>query len=146
MPRNSWAPCSAAIDVACEKRFAAAQKILEDHETTLAGQTGAIGYCMGGGIVLHAARKAMSLKAVASFHGSLGAKITASPGTMTTPILVLTGKDDPFVPSKQVAAFRKEMDTAKANYSVKVYDGAKHSFTNPDADSFGKKIRDTAGL
>ncbi len=94
---------------------------------------------MGGGIVLHAARTGMDLKAVASFHGSLGGKITASPGTLKAPILVMNGQADPFVSSQALEGFKQEMDAAKADYKLVNYPGAKHSFTNPDADTFGKK-------
>ena len=39
-----------------------------------------------------------------------------------------------------VAAFKKEMDSAGANYQVVTYPGAQHSFTNPEADALGKKF------
>ena len=51
-------------------RFNAALEVLKAHKTTDAGKSGAIGYCMGGGIVLHMARYGADLKAVASFHGA----------------------------------------------------------------------------
>ncbi len=124
-----------------EKRFSAARLLLESHNTTQADNTGAIGYCMGGGIILHAARLGMNLKAIASFHGSLGGKITAKVGQITAPLLVMNGKDDPFVSKEALAGFKKEMETAKANLKLINYEGAKHSFTNPDADGFGQKFK-----
>lgn len=33
-----------------------------------------------------------------------------------------------------------EMDRAEVKYSFTNYPGAKHSFTNPEADDFGKKF------
>ena len=123
-----------------EKRFGSARNILESHPKTLKGNIGAIGYCMGGGIVLHMARRGADLKAVASFHGSLGPKITAKPGSITAPLLVLNGKEDPFVSQKVLDGFQAEMKTAGANLILKNYPGAKHSFTNPGADGFGKKF------
>ena len=33
------------------------------------------------------------------------------------------------------------MDAADANYEFIEYPGAKHSFTNPDADKFGEKFK-----
>jgi dienelactone hydrolase len=52
-------------------RFEAAHQVLKDHATVDASRTAAIGYCFGGGVVLHMARVGSSLKAVASFHGAL---------------------------------------------------------------------------
>jgi dienelactone hydrolase len=65
---------------------------------------------------------------------------TAAPGTIKTQILVLTGGNDPFVPQEQIDAFKKEMDTAGADYELVIYPGVKHSFTNPDADKYGKQF------
>ena len=53
-------------------------------------------------------------------------------------ILVLTGEADPMVPPEQVEAFKKEMQAAGARVEVVSYPGAKHSFTNPDADKAGR--------
>ena len=41
------------------------------------------------------------------------------------------------MPSEQVEAFRKEMQTAGARVEVVTYPGAKHGFTNPDAGKYG---------
>ncbi len=40
-----------------------------------------------------------------------------------------------------VAAFKKEMEHAKANYRVVVYPGAQHAFSNTEADELGKKFK-----
>ena len=53
-------------------RFRAALKALKEQPTVDPEKIAAIGYCMGGAIVLNAARQGMDLDAVASFHGSLG--------------------------------------------------------------------------
>ena len=92
----------------------------------------AIGYCFGGTCALQMARQNMPLKGVVSFHGDLS---TPTPGTKVTPrVLVLTGAADSFVPPEQVKKFEKEMTDAGAQYNVISYEGAHHSFTNPDAD------------
>jgi len=64
----------------------------------------------------------------------------AKPEKVKAQILILTGEADPFVPAAQVEAFKKELEAAKADYRVVVYPGAKHSFTNPDADKFAKEF------
>jgi len=55
-------------------------------------------------------------------------------------VLVMNGAEDPFVPPEQIAAFKKEMESAKVNYKFVNYPAAKHSFTNPDADANGAKF------
>jgi dienelactone hydrolase len=49
----------------------------------------------------------------------------------------MTGADDPMVDKAQVDAFKAEMTAAGAKYEVIEYPGAKHAFTNPDADKVG---------
>jgi dienelactone hydrolase len=72
------------------RRFEAAKAILEKHPTS-DGRTAAIGYCFGGGIVLHMARTGMDLAGVASFHGMLGTKTPAKKGVVRAKVLVLHG-------------------------------------------------------
>jgi dienelactone hydrolase len=100
---------------------------------------GAMGYCLGGAMSLHAARLGLDLKGVASFHGSLGRTHTAKPGDVKARVLVCHGEDDAFVSAEEQAGFRKEMDELGANYKFVTYPGAKHGFTNPDATENGKK-------
>ncbi len=127
------------MDVAKE-RFLAAEELLKNDAHTDATNIGAIGYCFGGGVVLNMARMGLDLKGVASFHGSLGAATKAEKGGIKARILVCTGADDSFVPHDQVESFEAEMKEAGANVKVVSYPGAKHSFTNPDADVNGKKF------
>lgn len=121
-------------------RFLAAMKLLQGHETTDPERTAAIGYCFGGGVVLHMARVGVDLDGVVSFHGSLGAKTPATKGGVKASILVCHGADDSFIPDEQITALKKEMADAEADLTFIAYEGAVHSFTNPDADEFGKKF------
>jgi dienelactone hydrolase len=52
---------------------------------------------------------------------------------------VCHGADDSLVPESDVAAFKREMDQARADYRFVAYEHAKHGFTNPEADANGKK-------
>ena len=124
-----------------QARFEAAKKVLTDFEMTDATKVAAIGYCFGGAIVLHMARRGVDLDAVASFHGSLGTKepVTKT-GVIKAKILVAHGADDPFVKASEIEAFKKEMTTAGADMRFEAYEGAVHSFTNPGADVFGEKF------
>lgn len=123
-----------------EQRFMAAYRTLQQQPVTDPQRIAAIGYCFGGGVVLAMARRGVPLHGVVSFHGSLGAGAPAQPGRIKAKILVLNGADDPFVTPEQIAAFKQEMQEAGADYEFINYPGAKHSFTNPDADKFGKQF------
>lgn len=123
-----------------KKRFQAALKILHDHPTVNPNKTAAIGYCMGGGIVLNMARAGIDLDGVAIFHGSLGTDTPVKAGQVKAGIMVFTGAADPFVPPEQVQAFEQEMKGAGVTYKLTRYPGARHSFTNPDANGFAERF------
>jgi dienelactone hydrolase len=122
------------------KRFMAALAMLRDHPTVDSGQTAAIGYCFGGGIVLAMARAGVDLAGVVSFHGTLATDTPARPGEVKARILVLNGGADSYVTEEQLAAFRREMEAAGADSRVITYPGARHAFTNPRADALGRKF------
>ncbi len=123
-----------------ETRFNEAKRILQIHSTVEAGKIAAIGYCFGGGTVLHMARQGADLAGVVSFHGSLSFSSPPKNGKVKAKILVLNGANDPFVSTKQIIAFEKEMKKAKADFDLVNYLGAKHSFTNRAADEYGKRF------
>ena len=121
-------------------RFDAAHELLKGHDTVDAGQVAAIGYCFGGAVVLNMARAGKPLAGVVSYHGSLGTQAPAQEGKVEASVLVFTGAEDPMVPAEQVASFEQEMQAAHVDYELISYPGAKHSFTNPGADAFGKRF------
>jgi dienelactone hydrolase len=95
----------------------------------------AIGFCMGGTFSLELARAGAPLKGIVSFHGGLQTQSPAQKGQVKAKILVLTGADDTMIPIEQVNALEAEMTAAGADWQVLSYGGAKHSFTNPNADA-----------
>lgn len=123
-----------------EQRFLAAKTLLEQHNTVDTKNIAAIGYCMGGAVVLNMARAGVNLKGVASFHGSLGTSNPAQENSISAKVLVLHGADDPFVPADQVDAFKEEMLQAKVDYEFIAYPGAVHAFTNPGATELGNQF------
>lgn len=125
---------------AATARFEAAMMLLKQHAAVNPEQLSAIGYCFGGGIVLQMARRGLDLDLVASFHGSLGTSSPAASGGVKARMLVFNGADDPFVKPEQIDAFKAEMDNAGADYLFVNYPGAKHSFTNPDANAVGQRF------
>jgi dienelactone hydrolase len=121
-------------------RFEAAHDLLKAHETVNADQTAAIGYCFGGGVVLHMARIGSDLKAVASFHGGLG--LASVPGTdkVNTRIAVYNGEADQWTTPEAITAFKAEMESAGADYEFIQLPGAIHGFSNPGATANGEKF------
>jgi dienelactone hydrolase len=85
-------------------------------------------------------RAGVDFDGVVSFHGSLGTTQPAKPGAVKAKALVLNGADDPFIEPEQIARFKQEMDSAGVDYEFVNYSGATHSFTNPQADAFGKQF------
>ena len=121
---------------AMQARFLAALDQLKQDAHVDSTKVAAIGYCFGGRIVLSEARSGAGLAAVASFHGALPSG-AVEPGRVKARVLVLTGEADPMVPATELTRFSSEMTTAGARFEIVSYPGAKHSFTNPDADKVG---------
>jgi len=121
-------------------RFLAAMDFLKKQKSVDPTRIAAIGYCFGGSVVLDMARSGMDLKGVASFHGGLTTSNPARPGAVRAKILVCHGEKDDFMTAEQVAAFKQEMSDAKADLKFITYKDAKHSFTNPEADSYAQKF------
>jgi dienelactone hydrolase len=125
-----------------EARFNAALKLLQQQPTVDSSKIAAIGYCFGGGMVLHMAKVNPDLAGVVSYHGALG--ISANTKPLSTPvktkIMVFNGADDPFITKEQIAAFKQDMTAIGADYEFIDYPGVKHGFTNPETDAFAKKF------
>jgi len=118
-------------------RFDAALSVLKADSHVDKSQIAAIGYCFGGGVVLNMAAQGEPLVAIVTFHGALGALGNVAPGSIKGKVLVQTGADDPMVPPAAVDAFKAKMTAAGVDYKVISYPGARHAFTNPDADKAG---------
>ena len=118
-------------------RATAAFDVLRQHPRVDGRKVAAIGYCFGGTTVLELARSGADLPGVVSFHGGLSTDMPAGEGALKAKVLVCHGAVDPFVKDEEVAAFRNEMEAAKADYQLIAYGGAVHSFTNPDAGGRG---------
>lgn len=121
-------------------RFDAARKFLDHQPGVKKGETAALGYCFGGGVVLNMARAGMPLKAVVSYHGVLATDMSVKPGDIKAKLRIFHGEADPIVPPAQVEAFKTEMDNAKADYMLVSYPGVLHTFTNREADSYAAQF------
>ena len=122
-------------------RFQAAIEALKSNPNVDPNQIGAIGYCFGGSVVLAMANAGIDLDAVASFHGGLQLPVMpGAEGPVKAKVLVANGADDPFVTAEQIEAYTSAMDSLGADYKLINYEGAKHSFTSPEADANGEKF------
>ncbi len=93
----------------------------------------ATGYCFGGTAALELARSGAPLLGTVTFHGGLSNPTPADAKNIKGQVAVYHGEIDPFVNADEVAAFKKEMDEAKATYQFTAYSGAVHSFTEKGA-------------
>jgi dienelactone hydrolase len=118
-------------------RLDGAVNFLKSYPETDSAEIAAIGYCFGGFVVLNAAKLGSDLKGVVTFHGGLEG-VKPSKG-MKTKFLICHGGDDQFE-NPNVAQFKKEMDSAGADYTFKIYPGATHAFSNPEATALGQKF------
>ncbi|GAB6389666.1 dienelactone hydrolase family protein [Stutzerimonas marianensis] len=129
---------------AAKARFNAGMDLLREQQQTDADKLAAVGYCFGGKVVLDMARQGVPLDGVVSFHGALATQTRAVPGSVKARVLVEHGSADSMVSSDDVAALSAEMVKAGADFQLVNLPGAKHGFTNPDADRFQEKGVDVA--
>lgn len=115
-------------------RFRAALNELRNRSGLANRRLAAIGYCMGGEIVLELARSGEDIALVVSFHGLLATPRPAKRNEIKARILVCHGRADPLVPPKQVREFLAEMDIAGADCHMHSYSGVLHGFTDPESD------------
>lgn len=117
------------------ERFRCALEELRTRSKLANSRIAAIGYCMGGEVVLEMARGGEDIALVVSFHGLLATPLPAKRGVIKSRILVCHGRADPFVPPKQMRAFLEEMDFAGADCHVHIYSGVLHGFTDISSGS-----------
>ncbi|HEU4366505.1 MAG TPA: dienelactone hydrolase family protein [Candidatus Krumholzibacteria bacterium] len=132
---GEWAGALAANRETAKARFMAAYDVFRKNARVDPDKIAAIGYCMGGSVVLRMAYDGVDLDGVASFHGGLFPEPAAGP--VKASILVCHGAADGFMPDEVVQQFQKNLAASGADYQFISYGGAKHSFTNPGADKRG---------
>ncbi len=121
-------------------KFNAAKKVLQNHATVDPERIASIGFCFGGAVSLRMARGGADLSAVVAFHSALPLAPPVKPGQVKAAVLVINGADDGFLDPKTVATFKEEMADATADFKYVSLEGAKHSYTNVQADEFSKKF------
>lgn len=145
-PKDAMSFMQAALadSDAAKARFNAGLELLRQQQQTDTGRLAAIGYCFGGKVVLDMARQGVPLDGVVSFHGALATATPAVPGSVKARVLVEHGSEDSMISLEDIAALNSEMVAAGADYTFVNLPGAKHGFSNPDADKSREKGLDVA--
>jgi dienelactone hydrolase len=112
--------------------------VLVAHEATDRDHVAAIGFCFGAAMALELGRAGADLRAIVGFHPGLGMGRSEDSRNITASLLLCVGSDDPFASAEQRLAFETEMTEAGVpDWSIEVYGGVGHSFTNPEAGDRG---------
>lgn len=122
-----------------QQRARAGLEVLKKEPRTDTTRIAAIGYCFGGTTVQQLAYSGAHLKGIVSFHGSLLPPPDDQAKRVQAKILICHGAADPFSGEGAVQHYMSAMERAGLDWQMIIYGGAKHSFTNPDADQAGMK-------
>ena len=119
-----------ADPVAVRSLVHAGHEILRGHDRVGADRISAIGYCLGGAIVLEYARTGADLRGVVGLHPALTPITPADSPKIVCEVLIHVGSDYPFVTAEDRGAFEAEMSAAGVQWEIHVYGGVRHSYTN----------------
>jgi len=118
-----------------KSRFLATKDTLSSHKTVDARHIGAVGYSLGGLVVLEMARNGTDLDGVASLWGVISKPaMPAKKGNIKAKVLVLQPEKDGWAPEDALKALKSEMISAGADYRLIAYPNTRHAFSRPDAD------------
>jgi carboxymethylenebutenolidase len=106
---------------------------LLDHPATSGTQLGALGFCMGGGLVLVlAARSREKVGAVVPFYGLFKGDVPDLSGIRAKVLGHFAANDDSASPEKARELGQIIRDTAGAEVDIRIYPGTDHAFFNDD--------------
>jgi len=123
-----------------QARYNKAMEVLKAHKTVDPTRIGSIGFCFGGAVSIKMARGGADLKGVVAFHSALPIEPAITKNSMKSAVLIINGGEDGFLKPESVASFSQDMFKANVDFTYMNLKGAKHSFTNPQADEFAKKF------
>jgi len=115
---------------------AAHEKALEQPE--FSGAIVTVGYCFGGSSALEYLRLGGQTDGIVTIHAGLdllGAEWSAR--TAQSPVIVLTGADDPMATPEQWQRLKGALEAASIPWEFDLYSGARHAFSNPKANNVG---------
>lgn len=111
---------------------AAALRHLDEAEGIAAARVAVVGFCFGGRAAFTAATATSGLGAAVVFYGP---GVAAGPhqvldraATITAPLLLHVGADDPSIPAAHRAATQDALQAADVVFTQHVYPGAGHAF------------------
>jgi dienelactone hydrolase len=122
---------------AWQKRALLGLDIMRTHELVDRQRTAAIGYSFGGATVMQLTYAGAGLAGVVSFSGSLPVATPEQAKRVRSRVLIAHGGADTSVTSERIVSFQGALNAAGVDWQIIVYGGARHSFTNPDADLHG---------
>ena len=134
---SAWMKETTANVNAWQARAMAGLKVLQAQELVDPHRIAAIGYCFGGATVTQLAYSGAAIQGVVSFHGMLPLPHPKQVSRTKAKLLLAHGNADPFLTEEHIKKFRTALDDAGLDWQMIIYSGARHSFTNPDADKFG---------
>ena len=113
------------------KDMTGAVDYLRDHEAVEGDSVGAIGFCMGGALVLVlAARNGDKVGAVVPFYSAFAGEVPDLSG-ITAPVLGHFGEDDDFAPPAKARDLEETIrEQAGVEATFHIYKGAGHAFCN----------------
>jgi len=120
-----------------QQRALAGLEVLKKEPKTDTARIAAIGYCFGGATVQQLAYSGANIKGVVSFHGTLLPPPDDQGKRVKAKILICHGGSDPFIEEGAVQHYISAMERSGLDWQMVIYGGAKHSFTNPEADRMG---------
>jgi len=100
------------------------------------GRLAAVGYCFGGATVQQLAYAGADLRGIVSFHGGLVPPPENAAGRVKAKFLICHGAADPFTPEQDFQKYLAGMKGSGLDWTMAVFSGARHAFTNPDAGKF----------
>lgn len=100
-----------------------------------------MGYCFGGGVVLEMARSEFGNQAAGYtvFHGTLPTPQGQGYDGDEVPIQILHGAADESQTLDDLFVLTRELEDAGNTYTVEIYSGAPHGFTDPSSDNYQER-------
>jgi dienelactone hydrolase len=112
------------------KRAHAGLDVLKAQANLDGHRLAAIGYCLGGAIVLELARTSPELACVVAFHPGLSNQPAHDDRKIVPKVMVCAGVLDPLIPPAARERLIELMNAAGADWQLLTYGDAGHSFTD----------------
>jgi carboxymethylenebutenolidase len=117
------------------KDLLGAVRHLQSIDAVAPKKVGCIGFCMGGSMTLALAAATPDVAAAAPFYAGMQPGPDEL-GVIEAEMFCAFGADDAGIPLERVRAFEQTLKDRGRNATVKVYDGAPHSFFNDTRESY----------